>query len=441
MKSPFVKENGFYLFALSIFVVFAGATVYPQVPFPFTDVLRNAVSYAWGYDYAQLYPWAKFQPTYNPYILFDYLLGALSQAVGSTLAIRCLQVSFFATLLLIIRQALHKSKAPQLHSALVAIAVLGGLCTPRLIEARPEWTATLWLLSAFILKPRAWLTVGFVVTPMYWLSPLYSFGAFLLEGSLKSKLKAFFLAGAGSSLFWLVYSKLGWLNALTAVQHLNDLRTSVVPEALPFSHLFKQPDYSVWALGVFALNALRAPEKLKQQVVLLVPVLVFMVIGKTRHLAVVLPLIAVLSLRIAPLMTALDGLGKQVLKCALVLFLAAIMGAALGPQLAAYKQPAPQFELPSGSFVLTGHSRSVFFAPYFNPGKVRIAPSVEEGADSEESNTLVRKLMSGTIQCADLQGVPELTHVLTPDLVSLKLPCLQLVSYKARWTLFKVMRP
>lgn len=407
-----------------------------EIPRPKSDLLRNVISYAWGYDYNKLYPLAVFQPLFNPYIGFDLLTGLISKLSSPTNCVRVVQGLFLVLFLFATIKATKTLTNPWSSAASVLVVTMATLAISRMVESRPELAVTLWLLTAVFATPKQWLIVGGLVSTTYWLSPLYAVGAFLLPGTWKTRCKTFAIAAVGCTGMWLVITQGAWLKSLLLVPGMAGARIAPVPEDMPMLQALFEGGVGSVVLCLLLARTLIGTKfaALQLQLRFLGPIIFFLVVGKYRHLLVLVPLMALWSLHTKPMQLVT---WRTVDWC--LVPLACLCGVSGASFLSSYKNQYPEFSVPNNSYVLTSTSNSVFFLPFENPGKLKLVPSVEYASDSPESHRLTQALMSNQLTCVDIQ-THGFTHVLARENVPLNLPCLKQQQTQKKWVLWSVSR-
>lgn len=439
MSKYFLRRNDYFI-ALALIIVFSlvfiGNFSGLEAPRPKSDLLRNVISYAWGFDYKKLYPLAIFQPLFNPYIGFDLIAGLISLNSSPAVCVRAIQSTLFILFVLVTIKATRAIQNPLSSAATLLIVTLATLACSRMVEARPELVVTLWLLSAVFATPRQWLIVGGLACTTYWLSPLYAVGAFLLPGTWKLRCKTFAIALSGTICIWLAITQGEWFKSLLLMPGLAANRIAPVKEDMPFLLGMLEGGVNTFVIVVLLLRTLLFTRMadLKLSMRFLIPIVFFMTIGKYRHLLIVVPLLSLWSLYTKPLNFSTWRTPDWGL-----ILVAILTGMSSASILSSYSTVYPKFNLPSNSYVLTSTSNSVFFLPFENPGKLKIVPSVEYASDSPESHRLTKALMTNTLTCVDLE-THGFTHVLAREAVPLSLPCLASEQSQKKWVLWKVLK-
>lgn len=393
------------------------------LPYPQDDLLRNVTAYAWDFDYSKLYPFAPGIPRFDPYLGFDWVFGQVSQVLGPASSVVVAQLSGAAALIAALVAPLRK-KEDCAYRATVAIALVAAtLVTSRLAGGRPEIWATVWLLSAASLAPRAWLLLGILLSPAYWLMPLYALGALMLSVPFRQRLLFLLLSAVGTSAFWLSYAGLDWVHtglALPALSH----RPIPAVEAGPLRNLLGYA--GTWLLLVVLTATVLWHRKRLEHWSIGFPVAGFLLIGSVRHILVLAPLIA--------LWIALQPWPRpRVNAWSALAFLALAAGLMSAAQLPGHQ--GPRLQVPGGAVVLSGYNPAVFYLPFHNPGRFSMAPSIESGWDSPKVVELAQQVTKGTLTCGALEGT-SFTHVLTREAKPLTESCFALAAKAPGWTLW-----
>ena len=393
-------------------------------PYPQDDLLRNVTAYAWGFDYSKVYPFAPGFPHFDPYLGFDWVLGQASQLVGPAGSVVIAQLSGTVALLLALLAPLRK-KDDRAYRATLAIALVAAtLVTSRLAGGRPEIWATVWLLSAASLPPRAWLLLGVLLSPFYWLMPMYALGALMLSVPFRQRVLFLLIAIVGTSAFWLGYAGQEWVHTALSLPALN-YRPIPAIEAGALHNLLGYP--GTWLLlAALGITALWHRRRL-QHYDIGFPVVGFLLIGSVRHILVLAPLLA--------MWVAMQPWPRpRVNAWSAISFLALAAGLMSASQLAGHQ--GPRFTLPAGSVVLSGYNPAVFYLPFHNPGTISMAPSIESGWDSPRVVTLAQHVSAGTLTCAALAGTT-FTHVVTRESRPLNGHCFTVSATQPGWALWR----
>jgi hypothetical protein len=97
----------------------------------------------------------------------------------------------------------------------------------------------------------------------------------------------------------------------------------------------------------------------------------------------------------------------------------------------------PRFQLPTGTSLLTGYNQGVFSLPFYNPGTLSIAPSIESAWDGDAIRSLAAAVDKGALSCEQLRDTP-FRFVLSNARFRLKGACFRLVDSRAKWSLWEV---
>lgn len=418
------------LLCLGLFAVLVLGQLLTQLPYPQDDLLRNVTAYAWQFDYRQLYPFSPGVPTFDPYIGFDWTLGHVTQWLGASAAVRVAQLVGLGAFLLALLWPVRRSAEPQFWVPVVLFLVAATLVPSRLVAGRPEVLATVWLLSAASLRPRAWLALGMVLSPIYWLMPIYALGALLLQVSWRRRLAMVVLGAAAASCFWLAYAGMDWVHSGLALSDLAAIRPVPAAEAEPAWELLRQPgSWPLFALALVTIwvhrRRLAAPEWL------LVIAGFFVVGAAVRHVLVLAP---ALALWVAAQPWGRAGTGRW---CLAVL---ASLVAGVLTMLQLPGKSGPDLAVPPGAVVLTSYGPAVFYLPHRNVGGVQMAPSIESGWDDPSVVELARKVSAGTLRCEDFEGLP-FSHVVAPAKRPPPPECFALVEEAGSWALSRRVLP
>ncbi|KWU26326.1 hypothetical protein [Burkholderia cenocepacia] len=398
------------------------------------DALRDIASAAYGFDYHRMYPHADIQ-RYNAYLAFDHLLALLSHAVGAQGALHVVQgfcmVAFLALFVLMARRISPVLRAE--HYALIALAFATPL-SARIFLARPEVILTVWGLFAAVCTRRwhvaLWVAVGALLTTGYWLAALYFPFAVLLPSRFRTKLLLGMLLTGWSFGFWHLASHGTYIDSLSLLSSWPKNRVAVVQETGSFLVLLLNP--YVVALVLLAGVSCTARRLGARDLQVLLLVAYFCLSGMVRYAAVWTGLLVFLAL---PLLE-LRRVENLWLRAGLLFFPFYCAAACFGS--AVPFSTLPSFSYPAGSYVLTGFNAATFATPFFNPGTVSVAPSMELGANTRAVQTLATGLSEGTLDCNKLLA-ESFTHVVENRLRSVP-ACLRLEGVQGAWRQWQVVR-
>jgi hypothetical protein len=422
-----LRERPAVALSLAVFCGMCLLQILRAAPFPQNDLLRDVVAYAWGFDYRKLYAWSTSLPTFDPYLEFDWISGWVSRWTSPVFTAHLAQVVGLVAYCFALVTGLRNTENRLLRSAVALLVVLGTLATGRLVDGRPEIVATVWLLAAASLRPVVWVLLGLLLAPAYWLLPVYAVGGMLLDARWRTRLASSAVAASGSTLFWLAYAGRDWIRHTVEIPHMAAHRVSAVPEAEPVWQLIHHP--GTWILLVLLVMTVGVHRRHLREPGWLVPILVFLAIGSVRHVLVLAPLLTLWALRqswSAP--RANVGYG---------LFLLSVVSGLLAMSQLSPDGGIPRFQLPAGSAILTGYNQGVFSLPFYNPGTVSVAPSIESAWDGEATRSLATAVDKGSLSCAQLADTP-FRFVLSNARFQLSGACFHLVDSRTKWNLWRV---
>jgi hypothetical protein len=398
------------------------------------DVLRDIASAAYHYDYSKMYPNADIQH-YNAYIGFDWLLAHLVTLAGPQGALHIVQalagVSFLAFFVLFARQTTGKLH-PE-HYALIGLAFATPLAS-RLFLARPEVFFTVWGLYAALVTTRlrlaAWLLVGAVLTTGYWLAALYFPFALLMTARFRTKVLVGLLLLAWNFIFWHIASHGTYLQSLGLLSSWPKHRVMAITETGSCFQLLLNPEFL--ALTLLAGVSCTSRKLTKLDCAVLVLIGYFLMSGMIRYVAVWAALLVLLALPLVHV-RRVENLW---LRAGLLFFPFYCASATYASALPMTRLPS--FTFPKNAYVLTAMDVATFAVPFFNPGTVSVAPSMELGANTLPVQNLAADLSRGKLDCTKLKAQP-FTHVVE-DYLSTLPPCLKLVGVKGSWREWEVVR-
>ena len=398
------------------------------------DALRDIASAAYGFDYHRMYPHADIQH-YNAYCGFDHALAWLAGLVGAEGALHVVQAlgiaSFLALFVMMGRQVSPVLRAE--HYALIGLAFATPL-SARIFLARPEVFLTVWGLYGSVCSRRwqvaLWVATGALLTTGYWLAALYFPFALLLPLRLRTKVVLGVLLTAWSFGFWHLASHGTYFDSLSLLSSWPKNRVAVVQETGSFLLLLLNP--YVLALLLLAGVSCTSRKLGARDFQVLVLVGYFCLSGMVRYAAVWTGLLFLLVLpmlehRRVENLWLRAGLLFFPLYCAAACFGSAVPFSTL-----------PTFQYPNGAYVLTAFNAATFATPFFNPGKVGVAPSMELGANTREVQELASGLSKGQLDCGALLAEP-FTHVVENRLRTVP-SCLHLEAVQGAWREWRVVR-
>lgn len=398
------------------------------------DVLRDIASAAYGFDYHRMYPHADIQ-RYDAYIGFDRALALFTSLAGPEGALHIMQALIggaFVALVVLLGWP-HGVQRGAEQFAVMALLFATPLST-RIFLARPEVILTVWGLYATLATSRlriaAWVLAGAVLTTGYWLAALYFPFALLVRARLRTRIVLGLCLVAWNFAFWHVASHGTYLDSLQLLSSWPKHRLREIFETGSFFHLFLNPYFLTLSLLAGISCSSRKLEARDYCVLLLIGY--FALSGMVRYVAVWVGLLYLL---------VLPWLGTRRvenlwLRAGLLFFPFYCAAAAFGN--AVPMRSLPSFTYPAGAYVLTAMDVSTFATPFFNPGRVAVAPSMELGANTLPVQTLAVELSNGRLDCAKLHAQP-FTHVVENRLTTIP-ACLKLVAIKGSWRQWEVVK-
>lgn len=404
--------------------------VHPQLPTD--DALRHVVSYAWGYSHTAMYPQSSLTE-FNQYPLFDHVVGAASQAIGTFATLKLMQVlallgSSWALYRAFSRYLLDSAARP-LDATLLTLLVLSAGVLERALLARPEVFVMAWAvawLGANEKTPLRWqvvlLLTGFALSTSYWLAWISWPLIWMAPFSARRRLGSLALLGLFHAAFWHFQTNGAYWQVFQLLTTWNANRLVSIQETKSTGLLLARP--AVLALlGLAAGGFVLRPKGWGPGAVALLP---YLALNMLRYvgsmLACLTPLIAAGWQRLALPVGARMVLGP------VLLFLAA--------QGFEYEE-APDFKVPAGAVVLTSMSQATFAIPMANPGTVSTLPAMEVGASSQRVQAQVAALQKSTLNCSEVHALG-VTHVVEKSWRGEPSPCLSLVRTKGAWRLWAV---
>ena len=149
---------------------------------PTDDLLRDVLSWKYGFDYTKLFPYAPLNPQYNQYIGFDYLMYLVQRVAGfgikgQNLAVHISQVisfiGFYLAGLYVFDKYLSRFQIKN-KDFWMFIIICGVVSSTigRIIIGRPEMWFTIWAISALGVFYRGrtsrivWIIMGLIMVPL-----------------------------------------------------------------------------------------------------------------------------------------------------------------------------------------------------------------------------------------------------------------------------------
>lgn len=430
--SSLTGDSGAVGAALAVALLIAFCCMNP--PGAGDDVLRDIASSAYQFDYHRMYPGADIQK-YDAYIGFDYLLSVLEKVIGPQGALHvvqgCCAAAFMGLFVLLARKSSTQLRAE--HYALMALVFATPLSS-RIFLARPEVLLTVWgLYGALVttrLRAALWVVAGAFLVTGYWLAALYFPFALLLNLRFRTKVALGVLLLVWNGIFWHLASHGTYLESLSLLSSWPKHRVMPILETGNCLQLLLNPYFL--ALTLLAGMACTSRKLGRADVHVLVLIGYFLLSGMVRYVAVWAGLLFMLVL---PWLES-RRVENLWLRAGLLFFPIYCASTAFGNAIP--MSHLPSFPLPKNAYVLTAMDISTFSTPFFNPGTVRVAPSMELGANTLPVQNLAAELTNGRLNCARLLEQP-FTHVIEDRLQSMP-ACLKLVAIKGSWREWEVVR-
>jgi hypothetical protein len=390
-------------------------------PFPSDDLLRDVIIGNYGFNYNNLYMYAPNLTTYNQYIGFDKLLFVLAKHIGRISTIRVVQIicllGYIHALILIFSKLLVNR---QDKIELVGLLVTYTMITPimlRITLGRPEVIFTIWALygvACSLYENRianvAWLFVGICLMPFYWLGFLYLPVVCMLHKRLHVKILLFICMLGLNVYIWQELSNYQWLSSLLLwVKNIsNRLPDAGVNENITIITMLLIPQAGI-ALFILSCEFKKKialwPRreifikiyKYQYSYILLI-CLMFCIPNMMRYIDIIFPLIMVIV--VDQFKDVKFSLNTPISKSfTLLLSIYFILMAQLSP----ISSP-PKFNLPEGARVLASFDGANYYLPFFSKGNIKVAPSMEIGANDRGVQQLIVDIQkTKIINCAKLK--------------------------------------
>lgn len=398
------------------------------------DVLRDIASASYGFDYHRMYPHADIQ-RYNAYLGFDHLLAAIGAVAGPVGALHLMQaagIAAFLVLFVLMGRRLSSGLRPE-HYALIGLAFATPL-SARIFLARPEVILTVWGLFAAVTTKRwhvvLWVAAGALLATGYWLAALYFPFALLLSTRYRTRIALGLLLVGWSFVFWHFASHGTYFESLDLLSSWPKNRVAIVSETGSFLVLLLNP-YTLALILLAGVSCSGRKLGARDYEVLLL-IGYFCLSGMVRYAAVWTGLLLLL---VFPMLET-RRVQNLWLRAGLLFFPFYCAAASFGSAMPLSQLPA--FTYPENAYVLTGFNTATFSTPFFNPGRVSVAPSMELGANTHTVQALASNLSKGTLDCNKLLAEP-FTHVVEDRLRTVP-PCLHLLAVQGAWRQWQVVR-
>ena len=409
----------------------------PQLPGD--DLLRHAVSYAFGYSHLAMYPESTL-PAFNLYPLFDHLVGWLSQQLTPSAAVKAVQALCVALSSFVFYRAafntLERTQAAStpsrvaLDATALTLLVLGAGLMHRALLGRPEAFALLWAASALnlggprsILKQSLFVLAGCLVSAGYWMAWLTWPLLLLAPLAWTRRVLLGALVAAFHVSFWWWHSSGDYFTLMAQVPAWNAHRLLTVSENTTVFSLLLNP--SVIALLALAIAGWRFFAERGRT---LLVVLAYLVLNMVRYAG------ALGACAVRPASHAWQRLPLNTthrLVVVLVALLSLVHTSFPG------NPAAPSFKLPAGSRVITAFGQATFATPLANPGTVAVFPAMEVGASSHAVQALSMQLVRGKFDCDKARAL-KLTHAVESGYPGKVSACLHLLETQGPWRLWEV---
>lgn len=434
LKTPFERlstalgKNVVIWAPLAVYVI-AVAVRKPIAP---DDLLRDIVSWRYGFDYRKLFPISDL-PSFDLWVGFDHALALLNQWLPDIVVMWTVQFAAFA-LFSVVLVAIGRHILPDTPDRpfWIAIAVVISLSpsSMRLICGRPEIFMTVWMLTAVLVNsPRrmaAWVGVGCLVSTGYWLAPIYFIGAILSKTSKLAKVGAIALLSTFHIAFWQVYSDGRYFDALVWLKRA--MTACPVGENVTILVAIMNPVIGA-LIAALIFGFVSRPKVVAWPAIFVL--LFFLLADQARYVDVVAPLAVILLMTLwADRLPGLNAYWRAGIMVACLYTTVSASGVA--PSI----DDAPRFMVPPNSRVFAAESGQ-YALSFFNAGKIQVEPSFAFGAAPPDLLSLMKDQSAGSTNCDTLHRY-QFTHLVEKMLVGPPPACLTLEATQKGWRLWRI---
>ena len=165
----YTSEMNLYIYI----ILFVSALMLFHSRLNIDDLLRHLKSHTFGYDYSKVYIHAKYLPSFNPWIGFEVLAGAVHSVFGfqSYIVMQILCSVIVVTGLFLFTRGVEE------NTRMFMIFLVFLLIQHRLMLARPGEFFTGFLLILWALDDRLnrliKFAIGIILSPLYWFFFIY----------------------------------------------------------------------------------------------------------------------------------------------------------------------------------------------------------------------------------------------------------------------------
>ncbi len=397
---------------------------------PTDDLLRDVLSWKYGFDYTKLFPYAPLNPQYNQYIGFDYLMYLVQRVAGfgikgQNLAVHISQVisfiGFYLAGLYVFDKYLSRFQIKN-KDFWMFIIICGVVSSTigRIIIGRPEMWFTIWAISALGVFYRGrtskivWIIMGLIMVPLYWLALLYTpFTILVFRSKLKSIL-LFLTFVIVNITFWQMYSNGLWIHnfELLKLCFANRIPTLLVAENESAYYILTMPLFIVILyLSLIKLKGINLKARVKTlsvnyildsyalKLIIVISFYLFF-INMVRYIGVLSFLFLALGFNIFNDLIK-DFNIPEIPRNIIYLVLAMVMVQNVKGSTSIIDG---DYHIPRDSKVLVLMRDGVYAIPYFNKSPIQIVPSMEIGGNKQwVQKILVTALDNGVVNCDEIQ--------------------------------------
>ena len=422
-KYSIFDRDKYTIFA--IFFTILLLTLDPSAP-P-DDLLRHSVIYKYNYDYSKLFIYSQ-NFHFNPYILFDYIVGKLHEMLGDTSLIL---IQVLALLTLTYAYLVHTKGMKDEYRALLYSAVVS-LLKVRIVLGRPAIFEAFLFLIGLNATGFAAFIIGIFMGTTYYLFPIFLLPLVFANiqklkpcsdpiKTLQTAIrKEYALAFVLSSLFWLLYAGPHYFSDIHAFIYsiLFNREFAVIENLQVFIFLSSIVFLSILYLYIKNSNFIYLPF-----------IAYFLIFNQLRFGDVIIPLLAVSLAK-----GKLELSKYRVNFMGSVFILMAIVG------LLSSSHPSYQlYDLKiENARVFCADPRCMYNTVYKSEN-ISITPSMEIGLTEKEVQIAMKDFMFGRANCTFFERY-HYDYVIEKTLKEVP-ECLSLVDVEGEYRIWKVKNP
>lgn len=433
---------------LIVFLATVMLSLWLTHPWPGDDLLRDMVSWAYSYNYRNMFVYSPGVPSYNQYIYFDLITGWIYKTLpyyghqaGVLLIQTAATASYLAAVTVSISRHLKGRSDKWLMTAVLLMLVLQCGAGGRLALARPEIFLSAWAIWSTSITSKSeaavWTVIGLVLIPMYWLSMVYIPVYLMSRRSYAEKIALSSILVVYGLLFWDAWSGGAFIHALENTNQAVKTRIIDVSEDSPVFLLFLswQFDLLVLALTCFSYRwvsqgGFKSQGKTKKAITNITCVFWFLLPGMIRYADIIVPILAITLCSLWPKKSPLPWTPWARAAVALYLILNGFSIFHASAQTTSF-----HIKDPKEHRVLAPFDSSMYRLIFENPG-IMVAPAMEVGFTEMPIQKMILSIHNGSLSCANLSKFT-FTDVMENSLTYIP-PCLQLEGVSNTLRLWRV---